>query len=395
MPPELICRVMSFLDTEMLPTIRLTCKDLENATFDRFAEAHFAHIYCWVFRPASFHRLKDILQNSPTLRDRIRRVTLTDNPFEDLPPSALHVVRENNDFPDDNWQRVFMGYTLQEYGDTMTATGLILMQRVLRDLKELPQEVSVDVEFLRNSDWFREQHERAFQATMFALAMSQTPVSSLTFDSRSLAHIDDIVAHGRAELLASMSTVTSLTCLGDFWLWPASTNVEVFTDIFQPMTRLRHLTFAPSHPSDDEDHVGQSFFLLRAPRSIWRAIDFSNLVSLDLSHAILSITEQDLSRILAQCRLTLTHLTLRRVALAAGDEWWKRVGQVLLTMPVLVILELQMLHLGDEFFGFWAAVVTTLSDGDPPGVRPEGRKDIVKGLRELAYFGPSFFERLR
>ena len=97
MPPELTCHLLSYLDTEMLPSIRLTCKALEDVTFDRFVEAHFAHIYCWVFKPTAFNRLKDILQNSPTLRARIKQVTLTDNAFEDQPYSAIHVVLERDE----------------------------------------------------------------------------------------------------------------------------------------------------------------------------------------------------------------------------------------------------------------------------------------------------------
>lgn len=107
MPSELIRRVTSFLDTEMLPAIRLTCKAFEDATFDRFADIHFAHLYCCIFQPTAFHRLKDILQNSPTLKTRIRRVTLADNALENQQFNALHIVRARNEV-DDEWRRFFM-----------------------------------------------------------------------------------------------------------------------------------------------------------------------------------------------------------------------------------------------------------------------------------------------
>jgi len=70
----------------------------------------------------------------------------------------------------------------------------------------------------------------------------------------------------------------------------------------------------------------------------------SNLVSLTMRHVALNITQQELEQALAQCRSSLTHLVLSRVALAAGDEDWKGVGGVLLTMPALATVELQMAY---------------------------------------------------
>lgn len=95
---------------------------------------------------------------------------------------------------------------------------------------------------------------------------------------------------------------------------------------------------------------------------------------------------------LAQCRSTLTHLILSRVALAAGDEDWKRVGGVLLTMPALVTAELQMAYYREEPLGFWTAGVQTLSGGNPPGIRLEGRHDVVKGLQALSDIGSAYFQ---
>jgi hypothetical protein len=303
-------------------------------------------------------------------------------------------VQDDNDTIDDDWARVSTAYALQQESDIMTAAGLILMQRVLRDLNELPQGVAVAVDLTRGVDFPRGEHEKAIQATMFALTMSQTAVNSLTFDNRSLQDVDDILAHGRADLLDLTSTVTSLTCLGCFWLYPDAQNPAVLIEILQSMTRLRHLAFASHHPSSNLD-VRRGLCLLRVPREVWRAIDFENLVNLDLSHVIPNITEQELSQITAQCRSTLTHITLRQVALWAGDGCWKRVGEVLITMLELVFVELHMIHMRDWFMNFLLDPIPVVSHGHPPGVRLEGRVNVVKGLQELSCLGSAFFEQFR
>lgn len=86
---------------------------------------------------------------------------------------------------------------------------------------------------------------------------------------------------------------------------------------------------------------------------------------------------------------------LDRVALAAGDEDWKRVGRVLLTMQALVAVELQMVYYTETPFGYWTAGVPTLSAGNPPDVRLEGRHDVVKGLQALSDLGTAYFDQFR
>lgn len=84
-------------------------------------------------------------------------------------------------------------------------------------------------------------------------------------------------------------------------------------------------------------------------------------------------------------------MTLTRVGFLAGDQEWKRVGEALLTISGLVFVELQMASSIEEPPGFCSASFQTLSGGNPPGVRLEGRASMVMGLQELAYLGPSFF----
>jgi hypothetical protein len=67
----------------------------------------------------------------------------------------------------------------------------------------------------------------------------------------------------------------------------------------------------------------------------------------------------------------------------------------MLAMPALAFVELQMVYTRDDPSGTWSVRVTTLNGGDPPGVRLEGRNDVVKGLQELSNIGLAFFERLR
>ena len=71
LPVEVVARVIEFINSETLVSVRLTCKALEDITFDRFADEDFAHIYCWVVTVDDFKRLKGILHESPRLSSKI------------------------------------------------------------------------------------------------------------------------------------------------------------------------------------------------------------------------------------------------------------------------------------------------------------------------------------
>lgn len=48
LPVEVVARVTDFVNSETLISVRLTCKALQDITFDRFADENFAHVCCWV-----------------------------------------------------------------------------------------------------------------------------------------------------------------------------------------------------------------------------------------------------------------------------------------------------------------------------------------------------------
>lgn len=106
--------------------------------------------------------------------------------------------------------------------------------------------------------------------------------------------MEDILANSRHDFMASMSTITSLTCIADFWL-PTGIPVRVLlVDILRSITRLRHLKFEINRPSNTEEYVGRGFDLLQMPQEVCLAIDFSSLVSLTSRHVILDMTLQEL-----------------------------------------------------------------------------------------------------
>jgi hypothetical protein len=234
---------------------------------------------------------------------------------------------------------------------------------------------------------------------LLLLAISGTSIDCLTIDDWNSKNVEDLLVHARAGFLASISTIKFLTCIGRMW-WRrnGSTQTEeseqtVLVEILGSIKRLRHLSFDVAVPSYGDELVGRVFGMLRVPPEVLSANGLSCLESLALKHV--SIAEEDLVRVLTRCRSTLTRLALRRVALLSANEWWRRVGELMLAMPALAFVELQMVYTRDDPSGTWSVRVTTLNGGDPPGVRLEGRNDVVKGLQELSNIGLAFFERLR
>ena len=86
LPMELIDRIAIHLDDDhdAMFNARLTCKTLEAATFDRFAQQFFtAHGYC-ITNKRSLLRLQDLLASSSRLMARMRYITFTSSFFTNM-----------------------------------------------------------------------------------------------------------------------------------------------------------------------------------------------------------------------------------------------------------------------------------------------------------------------
>jgi hypothetical protein len=218
LPTDLTHRVLSFVNTESLTSVRRTCKALDAVTFDRFADERFAHTYCWNYTSSAFERLKDILQNAPRLRDRIRKVTLTDDFLEDQSIEALHLIHKENE--SEHYARI---WAAQAYLNTRTerSTKLVLMHRILMDLQRLRQSISIAVDLTHHDINHRHPtfYTRSCETTIFAVTMSRTNIQSLAIDHSTFEHMDDIIEHNRADFIACLSTIQTLKATGDLWRW--------------------------------------------------------------------------------------------------------------------------------------------------------------------------------
>lgn len=91
---ELLLRITADLDEDCdaILNTRLTCKTLEAATFDCFAEKFFAsHKFCILYR-LSLLRLYDLLASSSRLMSKMRTITFTSCFFANMKPNHVKLA---------------------------------------------------------------------------------------------------------------------------------------------------------------------------------------------------------------------------------------------------------------------------------------------------------------
>jgi hypothetical protein len=131
LPVEVVARVIESVNNETLVSVRLTCKALEDITFDRFADENFAHIYCWVVTVDDFKRLKDILYESPRLSSKIKQLTLTTHALMSRTKSDMNYVLHQ--FEDEDIARANAINVLHE-ADDLSCAEVISVLRILQDV---------------------------------------------------------------------------------------------------------------------------------------------------------------------------------------------------------------------------------------------------------------------
>jgi len=378
LPVEVVARVTSFVDSEALIPIRLTCKALEDISFNRFAAEYFAHVYCWVATAHDFKRLKDIFQQSPRLSSKIRRLTLTTNALKDQPESAINYVRDESGNEDIARADAIRSLHLAEDPSYYTTIGII---RTLQDVQRLPQEILVTVDLPTTRTWlltsngeFTDYHSFEFlpaQCILFSLALSRLKIHSLRLDNYTFVASDDLWAISRADLMAAMSALTTLDIEGHV----SDADMLNYIDILQGASGLQHLGFGTGRCPED---IGETIYLLPLAPELLLANRLSCLTSLEITRAILD--GASLVELFRRCQNTLTHIILRYVCLTTNDEDLIPVHRAMLAMPKLDFLELQLEGAGREPY----EIINTPHGGVcPESHKYEGIEPIKEWLREL------------
>jgi hypothetical protein len=330
LPPELVARMTSFVNSEGLIATRLTCKALEAITFERFAAENFEHIYCFIQTNQDFGRLKDIIRLSPRLSSRIRQLTLTGDILRGRPFNTICSVRY--DFMDLYESQFWTMFGL--YAQDHRCVKTLNVLRTLRDISSLPQHISLaaDLAIHAYSQIWEDYCCPPQQVVLLSLAMSGLEVHSLKVDSGALKNSGDLLAHERASIVNAMSTLTTFEFIG----YLLDDQIPVYEEILRGAPQLRNVAFDTS--INVQDSI--SIFPLNSQLALVNSI--SALTSLRITRAI--FIGGSLVGALRHCQSTLNSLVLRHVGLSTSDEGWVPILQALLAAPNMIFVELQLIQ---------------------------------------------------
>ncbi|GAB7327508.1 hypothetical protein MBLNU13_g11377t1 [Cladosporium sp. NU13] len=381
LPVEVVARVADFVNSESLFPVHLTCKALQDIPFDRFADEHFAHIYCWIATVDDFRRLRDILHESPRLRSRIQKLTLTTDGLRDLPQTAINYVRRESESEDDALKGAIQ-FLYPVEGPSYV--DVISILRTLQDFKRLPQSVSVTIHLPASSasamrfDGEHSSHHYTDeylpqQCILFSLVMSRFKVDSLTVDRFTFEKPEDLWTFSGTDLLATMSTLTSLHMDSD--LARPRQDMPMYIDLLRSASGLRHLDFNTGRFADKP---GKRIVYLPLPPELLLANDSSYLTSLKITRAVLD--GKSLIEMFRRGQNTLTHMILRYVCLTTNNEDLMPVHRAMLDMARPAFLELHWQVAGIRPYN---TVDTPHGGVCPESHKYEGIEPIKRWLQEL------------
>ena len=380
LPAELVGRITSFVNTEALIPVRLTCKALEAITFDRFAAENFGHIYCWVATTDDFKRLGEIVRQSPRLSSRIRQLTLSTDPLRELPRSSIAYARRESEDEDRALTHAIQhlnGVDNPSYVDVINVLHTLkAMQRLTQDIFIAVDLYAVQAWLLRSGNDYSPLHTYKYlpqQMILFSLAISRLQIHSLRVDQDTFSRCGVLQAVTGADLLAPMSTLTTLD-IGRVY----RENLAIHVDLLRGTLRLQNLGF--NADPDDQVIPSMRIYLVRLEPELLLANHLSCLVSLTSTRVVLDARSLVMAR--TRCRNTLTYMVLRHVSLSTNDNDLESVYQATLAMTILAFLELQWQKTGIQPYEIY--------DLPHDEVRPEshmceGIKPVKQWLQELLH----------
>ncbi|KAM0702066.1 hypothetical protein Q7P35_010976 [Cladosporium inversicolor] len=391
LPMELLTRVTNMLNDESIPTLRLTCKTIEGATFDRFTKT-FATTYCCVYYKSRWLSLKKFLHGSPRLVRRLGYINFTTNPLERHHYTQMQIA-PGEDF--DDIQSAQMQFDIREANedelyepvdaDRQASTALI--HSVLLDLKRLAPYVPIAFD-LANTRFFRDEAIVLHCDILLAIASTSCTISEIVLSRLCLDDIEDLTAHLGTRLLSCTSSIHSFTFRSTDFL------DEVFGDplddskmkFLANILRNAYCLFSLTLELDEYRH-------LEDPSVITNALLFANDLE-NLEHLCLqfkAIPERQLSKIIASCKTTLTIFNIGGIQLVEHGEGWVAIFRLLTTLPKLEFIRLSCLTTGDAADAADAADAPKLdfqnmkhSDKiDKTHMVLDSKREVAAGLQDL------------
>lgn len=353
LPLELLCKVFDELNDESLPSVRLACKDLDEASFDKFTHAFINVRACCILEEARWKLLFDILNRSPRLTDRLRELTFKDDRLE------LKDSRDLNTVVRKDASRAMLGFSqLQELmmaskaeeaaelqarsvGATLQPSASLIF-RVMADIATKAPYARVKMDFDISHHAHRIRPD--VQDTMLLAASAANVIV------RSL-ELDYDAAHGMASFFDNISQIPQYSC----------------TSSLHRLAYLKGNAHRPQHAKDYEQQLSTLCSIIQSTTELcelelvlygWnghtqrmpfpKARTVSNilLVANRLDHLrILSLSDtdmlaMDLITVLSRCKPQLTKLILNRISIETG---WTGVLRLLSTMAKLSDLSCNLL----------------------------------------------------
>lgn len=347
LPTEILDQITGYLNDEVLPTLRLTCKTLHAAISDRFCDVYIAHLGCWVISKDRWERLHNLLTASGRpVSGKVRTITLTMDELE-LRTTEDFVSVSGFPYNRANWEYVRRNVGLEQYCqaehniameaaavERHGAADLAVILRVLEQAKL--HGCFTRLELSPANPLANKKpplHARAQEVQIHlqqAITQVKPRVESISLDrvrhrclEETLVGLEDEVC----EPFASLRESTLTPIIGDYRRWHRVKDLEIARAMLTSSQHLRKLYLQVSCVLVGKGNHGR---VQRWTPYLLLANGLGELESLTLMWVPLLL--DDLLEILRRCSRALTHLDLRLDPKAnRGDAWldlWEQLASM-------------------------------------------------------------------
>jgi anti-anti-sigma regulatory factor len=358
LPIEILDHITGYLNDEVLPTLRLTCRTLHGATLDRFCDVYIAHLGCWIISKGRWERLHNLLSaSSSPLSDKVRTITLT---LDELELRTARDFVSVSGYPHNRtyWSDYSRSLSQEQHRhaehniaieaaavEHYGAADLAVMLRVLKQARS--HDCSIRLELAPANPLANKMaplHPRAkeIQAQLHhAIVQAKPRMDVISLDRVRHMDLEDPLMGLEDEVrepFASLREFTLTPLMGDYHRRHKVKSFEIARTI---LTSAQHLRKLYLHVSSRLVGKGGCTYK-RAQRwapYLLLANGLGELESLTLLWVPLSL--DDLLEILRRCSRTLTYLELRLDQKANGGESWWKLWEQLASMERLHHLKLE------------------------------------------------------